>query len=174
MSVLNFEGGVTRNRPQGRVCSRSCPSRSLSLSFYSEECSSPFGLERSAPLTIKPFGVSAITRVLSAPNEIYRTKVVTPTPWRPLSPHSVGLASMGIWGRLPMSGYHFGDKFSNLQLLFSPFSISLALGRKQESPERKTSRSNLVALSPLGEWRLEPMICECECEYPNLSDNQPP
>ena len=54
--------------------------------------------------------------------------------------------------------------------LFSPFSISLALGRKQKRPERKTYRSGLVGSHPFGRWRLEPMICECECEYPNLSD----
>ena len=46
-------------------------------------------------------------------------------------------------------------------ILFSPFSISLALGRKQKSPERRTFQSSLFGSCPLGQSRSEPMICEC-------------
>ena len=59
----------------------------------------------------------------------------------PHTPDFYALSSIGIWGRLSMSGYSpmgKSDKFNNLAFAYSPIpsSISLGLGNKKNNPER--------------------------------------
>ena len=63
----------------------------------------------------------------------------------PHTPDFYALSSIGIWGRLSMSGYSpmgKSDKFNNLAFAYSPIpsSISLGLGNKRITPKGISNR----------------------------------
>ena len=63
----------------------------------------------------------------------------------PHTPDFYALSSIGIWGRLSMSGYSpmgKSDKFNNLAIAYSPipYSISLGLGNKRITPKGISNR----------------------------------
>ena len=63
----------------------------------------------------------------------------------PHTPDFYALSSIGIWGRLSMSGYSpmgKSDKFNNLAIAYSPIpsSISLGLGNKRITPKGISNR----------------------------------
>ena len=63
----------------------------------------------------------------------------------PHTPDFYVLSSIGIWGRLSMSGYSpmgMSDKFNNLAFAYSPIpsSISLGLGNKRITPKGISNR----------------------------------
>ena len=75
----------------------------------------------------------------------------------PHTPDFYVLSSIGIWGRLSMSGYSpmgKSDKFNNLAFAYSPIpsSISLGLGNKKNNPERNIQSGFQVHSHLLRGW----------------------
>ena len=75
----------------------------------------------------------------------------------PHTPDFYVLSSIGIWGRLSMSGYSpmgKSDKFNNLAIAYSPIpsSISLGLGNKKNNPERNIQSGFQVHSHLLRGW----------------------
>ena len=75
----------------------------------------------------------------------------------PHTPDFYALSSIGIWGRLSMSGYSpmgKSDKFNNLAFAYSPIpsSISLGLGNKKNNPERNIQSGFKVHSHLLRGW----------------------
>ena len=75
----------------------------------------------------------------------------------PHTPDFYALSSIGIWGRLSMSGYSpmgKSDKFNNLAFAYSliPSSISLGLGNKRITPKGISNRGFQVHSHLLRGW----------------------